>query len=88
MSAASFFYAGSLELHWQLLIVVIFLFSGTLAFFSVLFNETSDELNAPLLTSTVQVNGNEYEDETAPYAWEQQANEHARCDFEQIDFWQ
>ncbi len=53
MAAAAFFYAGTLEIQWQLLIVVIFLFFGTLAFFSVLFDETSSELTEPLITSTV-----------------------------------
>jgi len=53
MAAAAFFYAGTLEIQWQLLIVVIFLFFGTLAFFSVLFDETSSELTEPLIPSTV-----------------------------------
>lgn len=43
MAAVAFFYAGALILHIQLLIVVIFLFVGTLAFFSVIFNENSAE---------------------------------------------
>ena len=54
MSAAAFFYAGSIGVQWQLLIVVTFLFFSTLAFFSVLFNETTDELLTPILTTNVQ----------------------------------
>jgi hypothetical protein len=34
------------------LIVIIFLFFGTLAFFSVLFDETPIEVTEPLVTST------------------------------------
>ena len=54
MAAVAFFYAGSIYIPWQLLIVVIFLFFGTLAFFAVLFDETPDELTEPLVTTTVQ----------------------------------
>jgi hypothetical protein len=54
MSAAGFFYAGSIGVQWQLLIVVTFLFFSTLAFFSVLFNETADEVLTPILTTNVQ----------------------------------
>jgi hypothetical protein len=53
MAAAAFFYAGSLEIQWQLLIIVILLFFGTLTFFAVLFDETPTELTEPLITSTV-----------------------------------
>ncbi len=49
MAAAAFFYAGSLAIPWQLLIVVIFLFFGTLAFFAVLFDEKPSEGNEPLI---------------------------------------
>jgi len=63
MAAVAFFYAGSLGLQWQLLIVVSFLFVGTLAFFSVLFDETTSELTAPLVTTTVQ----EEDDENTGY---------------------
>ncbi len=58
MSAAAFFYAGTLEIQWQLLIVVIFLFFGTLAFFTVLFDETSTEQTEPLIPSTDLENEN------------------------------
>ena len=54
MAAAAFFYAGSIELRWQLLIVVAFLFVGTLCFFSVLFDETNGELTEPLVTGVLQ----------------------------------
>lgn len=56
MSAAAFFYAGTLETHWQLLIVVVFLFFGTLAFFSVLFDATPVDLgeNEPLIPPNIQ----------------------------------
>lgn len=53
MAAAAFFYAGSLEIQWQLLIIVILLFFGTLTFFAVLFDETPTELTEPLITSTI-----------------------------------
>jgi len=53
MAAAAFFYAGSLEIQWQLLIIVILLFFGTLTFFAVLFDETPTELTEPLITPTI-----------------------------------
>ena len=53
MAAAGFFYAGTLSIPWQLLIVVLFLFFGTLAFFTVLFDEAPTELTQPLVTSEV-----------------------------------
>jgi hypothetical protein len=71
MSAAAFFYAGSLEIQWQLLIVVLFLFFGTLAFFSVLFDETSIEPTEPLITSNVIQDDNEtgtYQNESVSIA--------------------
>ena len=51
MAAAAFFYAGTLEIQWQLLIVVSFLFFGTLAFFSVLFDESPTDMTEPLIAS-------------------------------------
>ncbi|CAF1214416.1 unnamed protein product [Adineta ricciae] len=54
MAAIAFFYAGSLQIQWQTLIVVLFLFFGTLAFFAVLFDETDNDLTAPLITNTIQ----------------------------------
>ena len=62
MAAAAFFYAGSVEIQWQLLIVVIFLFFGTLAFFVVLFDETNSELTEPLVT-TVTVQEEDHEND-------------------------
>ncbi|CAF0905754.1 unnamed protein product [Rotaria sordida] len=56
MAAVAFFYAGSLQLEWQLLIVVIFLFFGTLAFFKVLFDESENEFTATSVTVTLQDN--------------------------------
>ncbi len=53
MAAAAFFYAGSLEIQWQLLIIVILLFIGTLTFFSVLFDETPTEMTEPLISRIV-----------------------------------
>lgn len=53
MAAVAFFYAGSMQIQWQLLIVIIFLFFGTLAFFSVLFDKSS-ELPTALVTDTLQ----------------------------------
>ena len=44
MAAVGFIYAGAFAIHWQLLIVVSFLVSGTLAFFVVLFDENSVQL--------------------------------------------
>ncbi len=44
-SGIAFFYAGSLAIQWQLLILVSFLFMGTLAFFYVLFNDKTNELS-------------------------------------------
>lgn len=63
MSAVAFFYAGAIQIQWQLLIIVIFLFVGTLAFFAVLFDDKTSELTEPLVTTTVQVQ----EDEDASY---------------------
>ena len=57
MSAVAFFYAGSLQVQWQTLIVVIFLFFGTLAFFAVLFDETDSEFTRPLLPPTTVQEG-------------------------------
>ena len=54
MSAAAFFYAGTLEVQWQLLIVVILLFFSTLAFFNVLFDDQASDLIEPLGTATIQ----------------------------------
>jgi hypothetical protein len=55
MSAAAFFYAGTLEVQWQLLIVVILLFFSTLAFFAVLFDDQTSDISEPLLaTATIQ----------------------------------
>jgi hypothetical protein len=59
MAAVAFFYAGTIDIPWQLLIVVIFLFFGTLAFFAVLFDEKPDELTEPLVTTTVQEEDND-----------------------------
>ncbi|CAM4814393.1 unnamed protein product, partial [Rotaria magnacalcarata] len=59
MAAVAFFYAGSIEIQWQLLVVVIFLFFGTLAFFSVLFDETTDESMANAVAVTVQDTDND-----------------------------
>jgi hypothetical protein len=59
MAAVAFFYAGSLHIPWQLLIIVIFLFFGTLALFVVLFDEPTDESTEPLVTTTVQAEDNE-----------------------------
>jgi hypothetical protein len=60
MSAVAFFYAGSLAVQWQLLIVVIFLFFGTLAFFVVLFDETPVDALVPIVTATIQDEDNEH----------------------------
>lgn len=65
MAAVAFFYAGSLQIQWQTLIVVLFLFFGTLAFFAVLFDETDSDLTTPLITNTIQ------EDETIQNTAEQ-----------------
>ncbi|CAF3836713.1 unnamed protein product, partial [Rotaria sp. Silwood1] len=54
MAAVGFFYAGSLQIEWQLLVVVIFLFFGTLAFFSVLFDDKGSELITTSVTVTLQ----------------------------------
>ncbi|CAF4016605.1 unnamed protein product, partial [Adineta steineri] len=51
MAAVAFFYAGALQIQWQILIVVIFLFFSTLAFFAVLFDEENTEVTAPLVTN-------------------------------------
>ncbi|CAF1177430.1 unnamed protein product [Adineta steineri] len=51
MAAVAFFYAGALQIQWQILIVVIFLFFSTLAFFAVLFDEENTEGIAPLVTN-------------------------------------
>ncbi|CAF4254606.1 unnamed protein product, partial [Rotaria sp. Silwood2] len=59
MAAVAFFYAGSISIEWQLLVVVIFLFFGTLAFFSVLFDETGGEFIATSVTVTLQDNEND-----------------------------
>ncbi|CAF0940495.1 unnamed protein product [Rotaria sordida] len=56
MIAVAFSYAGSLQLQWQLLVVVIFLFFGTFTFFKVLFDETESEFIATSGTITLQVN--------------------------------
>jgi hypothetical protein len=56
-AAIAFFYAGSLETQWQLLIVVILLFFGTLAFLSVLFNDTSSGIST-FVTIQESENGN------------------------------
>jgi hypothetical protein len=53
MAAAAFFYAGTLGIQWQLLIVIIFLFFGTLAFFTVIFDEPLSEETAPLVRAVV-----------------------------------
>ena len=58
MAAIAFFYAGSLQIQWQTLIVVLFLFFGTLAFFAVLFDETDNDLTTPLITNTIQEDEN------------------------------
>jgi hypothetical protein len=49
-------YAGFLGIQWQLLILVTFLFIGTLAFFSVLFDDTTNGITTFV---TVQENDNE-----------------------------
>lgn len=64
MAAAAFFYA-TIELQWQLLIVVIFSFFSTLAFFSVLFNDTSNEGTEPLIPATVVDNDTINDDSTS-----------------------
>ena len=53
MAAAAFFYAGTLDIQWQLLILVIFLFLSTLAFFGVIFNGPKDEETAPLVREAI-----------------------------------
>ncbi len=55
-AAIAFCYAGSLEIQWQLLILVILLFIGTLTFLSVLFNDTSSGISTFV---TVQENDND-----------------------------
>jgi hypothetical protein len=70
MAAVAFFYAGILEIQWQLLIVVIFLFFGTLAFFSVLFDENSDEATEPLVPSVTLKD----DDDNDGYPYETSAN--------------
>jgi hypothetical protein len=55
-AASAYFYAGSLEMQWQLLILVIFLFIGTVSFLSVLFNDTSYGISTFV---TVQENDND-----------------------------
>lgn len=59
MAAVGFFYAGVLHIQWQLLIIVIFLFFGTVAFLSVLFNETTDDFLTTPVTVTVQDNADD-----------------------------
>jgi len=51
-AAVAFFYAGSVDLQWQLLILVIFLFTGTLAFFSVLFDDKTNEISTSISANT------------------------------------
>jgi hypothetical protein len=70
MAAVAFFYAGILEIQWQLLIVVIFLFVGTLAFFSVLFDETSDEATEPLVQPVILHD----DDDNNEYPYDRSAN--------------
>jgi hypothetical protein len=55
-SAATLFYASFLALQWQLLIIATFLFFGTLTFFLVLFDDTTNEVPASF---TIQENNNE-----------------------------
>jgi uncharacterized membrane protein YoaT (DUF817 family) len=57
--AAASFYAGSVDLQWQLLILVIFLFTGTLVFFSVLFDDRTNEISTSI-SVTVQGNDSEH----------------------------
>ncbi len=49
-------YAGSVNLQWQLLIIVIILFLGTLGFLLVLFDNTSNGIS---MSVTIQENNNE-----------------------------
>ena len=51
--ALAFVYAGSFLIQWQLLILVVFLFLGTLGFFVVLFD---DNPSVPSTFVTVQDN--------------------------------
>ncbi len=55
-AAVASFYAGAVEIQWQLFILVIFLFTGILGFFWVLFDETTTEIPRSV---NVQDNGNE-----------------------------
>ncbi len=41
-AAAAFFCAASIGIQWQLLILIAFLFTGTLVFFAVLFDDTTN----------------------------------------------
>lgn len=52
MAAVAFAYAGSLQIQWQIIIVLIFLFFGTLAFFVVLYDQNDSEARQPLIAST------------------------------------
>jgi len=49
-------YASSVDLQWQLLVIVTFLFLGTLAFISVLFDDSN---NGVSIFVTIQENNNE-----------------------------
>jgi hypothetical protein len=57
------FYAGFLNIEWQLLIVVTFLFIGTLAFLIVLFDKTTNGIS-----TFVPVQENEHESVNYQYS--------------------
>lgn len=59
MAAVAFFYAGTMENQWQLLIVLVFLFFGTLAFFAVLFDENGNDDTTSIIVASVQDNDND-----------------------------
>jgi hypothetical protein len=49
-TAAAFYYADAINIQWQLLIIVTFLFFGTLALFTVLFDDTINEVSTSVTT--------------------------------------
>jgi uncharacterized membrane protein len=56
-AAVAFFYAAAIGIQWQLLILITFLFIGTLVFFTVLFDDTTNGISTSV--TTIQENENE-----------------------------
>jgi len=56
-AAAAFFCAATIGIQWQLLILITFLFTGTLVFFTVLFDDTTNGISTSV--TTIQENENE-----------------------------